>query len=349
MRAFLGLLRSLSLAAVMVAPPFVPASMHHAGRASRDATQRAIGRSATPEHAIRVWKIHYRAHNGVRTAAWVLLPAWYGPDNHPPIPLIVSPHGRGLSGRTNAANWGALPAIGSFAVVNPDGQGRLLPRYSWGSPGQIEDLARMPKIVERTLPWLKIDHSRIYAFGGSMGGQETLLLLARHPHLLAGAAVFDSVADLAAQYHRMTEIACNRRCRVMEGAPLGKVLQGFVREEVGGSPAEARGAFTVRSPLTYARAIASSCVPLQMWWSVADRIVIDQQQQSGKLFWKLRALNPDAPVQAFVGNWIHSSEMRSTTRLPFALATFGLLPSRYKLWTTDLHAVPPPKTSDSCR
>src|SRR5512132_3096644 len=82
-------------------------------------------RAASP-HQVKIWKIHYRAHNGTSRAAWVVLPAWYGPGRNPPIPLIVSPHGRGLSGRANAAIWGALPAAGPFAVVNPDGQGRLL-------------------------------------------------------------------------------------------------------------------------------------------------------------------------------------------------------------------------------
>jgi pimeloyl-ACP methyl ester carboxylesterase len=329
------LLRSLGLAVALVAALALSASA-------------ASGSGTRAQAKIRFWKIEYRAHNGVRTAAWVLLPAWYGPRNHPPIPLVISPHGRGVSGRTNAHNWGALPAAGPFAVVNPDGQGRVLSRYSWGSAGQIEDLAKMPDVVARTLPWLHIDRARIYAFGGSMGGQETLLLAARHPRLLAGAAVFDSVVDLSLQYRRMPELACNQRCRLAQGEPIGKSLQGLVRREVGGPPARASRAYTLRSPMTYAHALAASCLPLQMWWSVADRIVIDQQQQSGRLFWKLRELNPDAPVQAFVGNWIHSSEMKSNSRLPLALATFDLLPSSYRLFGEGLHLVPPPASSVAC-
>jgi pimeloyl-ACP methyl ester carboxylesterase len=54
----------------------------------------------------------------------------------------------------------------------------------------------MPKLVRGQLPWLRILRHRIYAFGGSMGGQETLLLVARHPRLLAGAAAFDHAAGL---------------------------------------------------------------------------------------------------------------------------------------------------------
>ena len=43
-----------------------------------------------------------------------------------------------------------------------------------------------------------VDPHRIYAFGGSMGGQETLLLVALHPRLLAGAAAFDPATDMVA-------------------------------------------------------------------------------------------------------------------------------------------------------
>ena len=73
------------------------------------------------------------------------------------------------------------------------------------------------------------------------------------------------------------------------------------------------------------RKIATSCVPLQLWWSPADRVVIDQRRQSARFFWQLRRLNPTAPIQAYVGLWIHSAEMRARTGLPLALSRFGLL------------------------
>jgi pimeloyl-ACP methyl ester carboxylesterase len=297
---------------------------------------------------VRVWKIHYRAHNGQRTAAFVLLPAWYGRKHHPPIPLIISPHGRGLSGRANLALWGRLPARGRFAVVSPDGQGRRLSRYSWGYSGQIDDLARMPEIVRRRLPWLRIDRSRIYAFGGSMGGQETLLLLGRHPRLLAGAAAFDSVVDFARQYRRFPQVLCRGACKRIWGKEWGSELRKRARQEVGGSPRTNPTRYAVRSPLTYLRRIAYSCVPLQLWWSTADLIVTDQQRQSGRFFWEIRRLNPDAPVHAFVGNWIHSSTMRAKAGLPLALATFGLLPTQVTWQTTGLHVVEARPSSEYC-
>ena len=92
----------------------------------------AGGGSARASSQVRLVKIHYLAHGGVRRNAYALLPSWYGPRNNPPLALVISPHGRGLNGRENARIWGDLPAIGSFIVVNPDGRGRRLPDYSWG-------------------------------------------------------------------------------------------------------------------------------------------------------------------------------------------------------------------------
>jgi len=296
--------------------------------------------AASAASQVRAWTIHYRAHNGQRRSAVVLLPRWYGPRDNPTVPLVISPHGRGVSAWTNARNWGALPAQGVFAVVNPEGQGRKLRRLSWGYGGQVEDLARMPRIVARALPWLRIDHERIYAFGSSMGGQETLLLAARHPGLLAGAAAFDSVADFGLQYWNFYRLGCSARCRATRDVPLGRALQGLARVEVGGSPRLAPHAYSRRSPITYASRLAASCVPLQLWWSVADRIVVAQARQSGALLSRIVELNPAAPVRAFVGFWRHSREMQARTQLPLALATFDLLPRVIK--PVGLVVVPPP-------
>ncbi len=281
-----------------------------------------------PSHT-KAWVIEYRSHGGRMRRAYVLLPRSYGPKNHPRIPLVIAPHGRGGSGHGNAALWGDLPAIGTFAVVNPDGDGDNLGAYSWGAPGQIDDLARMPVLVHDALPWLNVDHRRIYAVGGSMGGQETLLLLAKHPRLLAGAVAFDALVDFAHQYWQYPRLACNTSCRRTLGGSLGDTLQRLARTEVGGDPATAAGAFAARSPLTYAGALAASCIPLQLWWSRRDRIIVDSTRQSQRLLLELRRLNPSAPVDGIVGSWAHTAEMRASSRMPFALARFGLLPSAF--------------------
>src|ERR1044072_7650374 len=87
--------------------------------------------------AVRVITITYRAHDGLPRHAYVIVPAEYRDGT--PIPLLISPHGRGVGARTNVRRWGALPATGDFAVVNPEGQGRALTLFSWGDPGEVSD------------------------------------------------------------------------------------------------------------------------------------------------------------------------------------------------------------------
>jgi dienelactone hydrolase len=266
--------------------------------------------------AVRVIPISYRAHDGLLRRAYVILPAWYGPAFHPPIPLVISPHGRGVSADVNIRRWGRLPAVGGFAVINPEGQGRALTLYSWGDPGEIRDLAHMPEIAEHALPWLHIDRQQVYAFGGSMGGQETLLLVARFPHLLAGAAAFDAPTNMAARY------------RAFVHQPLGAGLQRLARAEIGGTPATDPRGYALRSPLDCAHRIALSGVPLQIWWSTRDRIVTDERDESGLLYRLIKRLNPNAPVSEFVGDWAHTTEMKAHGYLPYALSRFGLMPPR---------------------
>jgi poly(3-hydroxybutyrate) depolymerase len=266
--------------------------------------------------AVRTIAISYRAHDGLMRHAYVILPSWYGPTLHPPIPLVISPHGRGVSAELNIRRWGRLPAVGGFAVINPEGQGRALTLFSWGDPGEIRDLARMPEIAEHALPWLHVDRHRIYAFGGSMGGQETLLLLARFPRLLAGAASFDAPTNMAARYRAFVHL------------PLGAGLQRLARAEIGGTPTTDPLGYARRSPLDYARRIAFSGVPLQIWWSTQDRIVTDERDQSGLLYELVKRINPEAPVAEFVGPWAHTTEMNAHGYLPYALSRFGLMPPR---------------------
>jgi pimeloyl-ACP methyl ester carboxylesterase len=271
----------------------------------------AVDAPAQPLALTQARLVRYRAHDGRERTAWLLYPAAYRGGR---IPLVISPHGRGCDARENALIWGDLPGEGGFAVLNPIGQGRRLELYSWGDAGQIDDLARMPEVAERN--GIHVDRSRIYAFGGSMGGQETLLLVARHPHLLAGAAAFDPATDMARRYWDFARL------------PQGRHLQALAREEIGGTPLTRPRAYALRSPDTYAREIALSGVPLQLFWSPRDRVIADQADETAALAAELRGWNPFARIWAFRGQWRHTAEMRASRRLPRALARFGLLPPR---------------------
>jgi hypothetical protein len=114
------------------------------------------GKPVDAERLVRVWTVVYRAYDGFPRHAYVVLPRWYGPRDNPPLPLVISPHGRGIPAKNNVTLWGDLPAIGRFAVINPDGQGRKLALYSWGDPEEIHDLSRMPVFLHQAMPWLRI-------------------------------------------------------------------------------------------------------------------------------------------------------------------------------------------------
>jgi poly(3-hydroxybutyrate) depolymerase len=265
------------------------------------------------DELVRTLSVPYRAWDGKTRTALLVLPRWYRPRLDPAIPLVISPHGRGVTAADNRHFWGGLPAFGPFAVVNPEGQGRRLTLYSWGWRGQIDDLARLPRILEAALPWFHVDRHRIYAVGSSMGGQETLLLTALHPHLLAGASALDSATDMAARYRDFPRL------------PDGPLLQRLARIEIGGTPTTVPGAYAARSPIHYIQQLASSGVPLHIWWSLRDRIVVNQQQESGRLYRTILAANPEAPVTSYVGTWAHSAEMHATARLPLALLKLKLI------------------------
>jgi pimeloyl-ACP methyl ester carboxylesterase len=268
----------------------------------------------TPPGLVKILGFDYRAHDGAKRLAFLVLPRWYGPRNHPAIPLVISPHGRGVGAVQNVMLWGNLPARGPFALLSPEGQGRRLVLFSWGDPGQIEDLAHMPGLARRAFPWLRIARRRSYAVGESMGGQETLLLLARHPRLLAGAAAFDAPVNMRLRY---------RDFRLLR---RGLRLQRLARFEIGGSPRLDPRRYAARSPLALVRRIAFSGVPLELWWSRADRVVVDQAAQSGLLYRAIERLNPRAPVRQVVGSWAHGLEYHRY--LPKALESLGLLPTR---------------------
>jgi len=273
----------------------------------------ADARSTASRGGVKILTFVYRSHAGTARTAYVVLPAWYGKHDHPAIPLVISPHGRGVSGAYNLRFWGELPARGPFAVISPDGQGRRLPLYSWGYPGQVDDLARMPALARKAFPWLRLDARRIYAVGDSMGGQEVLLLAARRDLRLAGVAAFDPVTDMAARY------------REWFVTPGEQALPAKARIEIGGTPAQLSRAYAARSPITFARAIASSGIPLELWWSRRDAVVTDQAEETGAFFRRLVAIAPAAPVQEIVGYWQHAHEMHPGTQLAAALACFGLV------------------------
>jgi len=268
-----------------------------------------------PSPLVKTYRFAYRTHDGRMSYALLLLPAWYGPARHPAIPLVISPHGRNTTPTSAASRWYDLPATGSFAVVVPAGQGRRLQLYSWGYPGQIDDLARMPALTEHAVPFFHYESGHVYAIGASMGAQEVLLLVAEHPRLLAGAIAFDPAVDLANRYYEFAHLRG------------GDKLQAIARLEVGGTPRQVPDAYRLRSPTSYVRQIALSGVPLELWWSTADQVIVNQATQAGGFYERLMHAQPNAPIVSYIGTWRHAVEDTAFGKLPTALARLNLLPA----------------------
>jgi pimeloyl-ACP methyl ester carboxylesterase len=301
-----------------------------------------------------------------------VLPSGWGPANRPPpAPLVISPHGRNNLGWSNAvAYWQDLPADGPFILICPDGLGRAHDKasdpfdqpptdpglFSYGYSKEIADLARMPQIVQATLPWLQVDLQRVYVLGSSMGGQETLLLAARYPRALAagtgrlvGAAAFDAPCDMTAQCAYLTHSPATSNSN-----PPG--VAALMLEEVGAKPAnlsqfdqaarfyndKTKTQMTIgqllnrlprnqslwdeRSPLSYVETLATLPFPLRLYWSTKDTVVGNQAtKQSGKLYAQIKASNPSADVAQVEGSWAHSVEFVPNDKLGEALASFGLI------------------------
>ena len=62
--------------------------------------------------------------------------------------------------------------------------------------------------------------------------------------------------------------------------------------EVGGTPTTNPTGYVLRSPTHWLEEIARSGVPLQIWWSLADAIVVDQTHQSAHFYDELRTAPP---------------------------------------------------------
>lgn len=238
----------------------------------------------------RMVRIRYRAHDGSWRKAIVLAPR----RDAQGLPLVIAPHGRGGDAAHACAVWGDLPGYARVAVVCADDPGRVTPHYAWGDPGTIRDLARLPGIVANALPGL-VQPGAIYAVGDSMGGQEVLLLVAAKPRLLRGAVAMDPTTNLALRYSQLAQV------------PNGlRDWQPLMRLEVGGTPSQVPLAYAARSPIDHVRAIASSGVPLEVWWSLRDRAVPTKPgNQAPAFIAELAEARPRAIVCQRTGWWVH--------------------------------------------
>lgn len=251
--------------------------------------------------------VHFTGPAGARESVIVAMPSWYGPDRHPPLPLVIAPHSRGFTPWQAAKRWGDLPGRFGVIVLNAGMHGRVIPRRSWAWPPAVAELTRLPEIVSRLLPYLRYDHARVYAAGFSMGGQEALMMLAQRPDLFAAVVAADPLTNLEQRWYQF---------------PLSKLSAGEQRgatREVGATPRQRPWLYVRRSPLFFASTIAEAGVPLELWWNPADTVVIRGSTQAGALYHALKRIDPQAPVFARVHHEMHGWVFKDTHSLPAML------------------------------
>ena len=255
--------------------------------------------TASPSPTVQSIRLEYVAWNGTTQLATLLLPLGYGPEEAPPLPVVIHLHGRGAAPAHASTAWSDLPTRYGFAVICPSSVARDGSGNSWAVPGQVGDILRMPDVVESAVPWLQLDRERQYLAGSSMGGQEALVALARAPDQFAAVAVFDGAADLAARYWEMGSTGQLRD-------------QAKLRHELQGTPRQRPFAYVQRSPLSYAETLARCRVPLRVTWSTTDKIVVNgRRTQFGRLCRRLRALDPQVPLTEVVTTMPHGQALRA--------------------------------------
>lgn len=170
------------------------------------------------------------------------------------VPLLVTNHPAGLSMACSDARSVAA-ARGGYALACLAGQGVATHAFSYGSAGQIADLARAPALVQSRMPDVRVDPTRVYLAGSSMGGTEALLVALRYPHAYTRVVALDPITDLGL---RWASLPMNRRPQL--------------EAECGGTPAQRPLCYAARSPASLVAGAVALPAELQLWYSRSDPV-----------------------------------------------------------------------------
>lgn len=235
-------------------------------------------------------------HDGSVQGGMLSLPARL-PAN--PLPLVIAPHPFGWSveedyhggcvGLKAASHrgWLGVPTEAGIAVLQPAGHHRVVDRCSMGYEGVVRDL---PAWIEAVEAVVKVDRSRVYACGLSMGGLETLLLAGTYPDRFAAAFAFNPVVDAAAWQEDLVHTT--------DADLHAEGGDALIVAEVGGTPNDVPDAYELRSAFRVLDGLRR--VPLAIWWSRLDLIVPRQVERHGKrLYDELKRVDPASPVTEY--------------------------------------------------
>lgn len=184
---------------------------------------------------------------------------WYDPGSPGPVPLVVAFHSWSADWRTPspAKTVAAYCEKNGWAMVYPNFRGPNNRPEACGSDLAVQDVVDVVEWAKKSRP---IDADRVYVIGGSGGGHMTLLMSGRHPEMFAGAAAFCPITDLSRWHDESLE---NRPGR---GARYARMMESAC----GGVPADRKGEYAKRSPLSYLAKARAAGLPVYVATGIHD-------------------------------------------------------------------------------
>jgi dipeptidyl aminopeptidase/acylaminoacyl peptidase len=197
--------------------------------------------------------------------AEIYVPTAHDGKKELPLLLFCHPMGmsmtaaRGIGHHETAERMGWLVVCPELHGLNTEG------KTSFGAIPAQHDAIDAIRFMQKTY---KVDDSRIYVDGRSMGGTLSLLLAAKHPHIFAAAMAGSAPTDFT----------------ISNGKPFPEVLI----KEMGGTREENLFEHLRREPVQYARNLRYT--PIMLWHGTVDRLV--PPQHALKIFTLMRKHNP---------------------------------------------------------
>lgn len=249
----------------------------------------------------------YRAWNGRILRLVASYPRYPQTQRLPLIRIFHGAGGRAVCDKT----FGNAPGQFGFVIACLDGTGQYSRGYSYGSPQNLADHAKIISFLRARLPGLRIDKTRQIAAGGSMGGEDALLFGVKYPALAQTIVAMDAPIDMSKRFWR-----------------LGPTKQRALYLECQGTPYLSPACFAERSPLTFASVLAESQQRLILYWSTNDEI--NPPEQMPTLAQAIHAAKPSRSFLIRVGNWVHGDAWRPVAHNHEWLVDAGLIADGFR-------------------
>jgi predicted peptidase len=203
------------------------------------------------------------------------------------LPLVLAPHPitwtaeddyhGGLEGLMRKYHPGYYGLADKYQVIiaMPHGHHHKEELCSVAGPEQISDMNDLIDALEEF--GYRVDKSRVYVSGISMGGQEALVLAGKYPDRITAVCVFNPIVDLAAWQE---DLANSEVPEIREYGTADRIAN-----EVGCYPDEMTEPYAERSATNYVDGLSK--VPTLVYWSEQDLIVPRQISHHTYLLYKM--------------------------------------------------------------